>query len=282
MAVTNYDISSAAYRREGAHDYELSILTGMDSFAYTIRDRTQNQLLAYHSQTIPLADQSDWPETLNRLIQADDKLRSVTYGNCILGWETERLTLVPEALYDASNPRAYLEQLTLIGLEDDVRAERYQELGGELLFAAPTLHLDAAERRLRPLRTHHIAGGLLSAWAARSKRLGHQAISCAVRGGRLFVAAHRSGNLLFFNTFTFTGVNDALYYLLLAYQQCGWVPNRVPLYLCGEITEHSELYRHFYRYVEDIRFCQYPTPPSSPPELAGLPEHLYFELMCLG
>jgi len=138
LAVTNYDISSAAYRKEGAHDYELSILTGMDSFAYTIRDRTQNQLLAYHSQTIPTADLADWPETINRIIQADDKLRSVTYGNCILGWESERLTLVPEKLYDASNASAYLEQLTLISLEDTVRTERYQQLGGELLFAAPT------------------------------------------------------------------------------------------------------------------------------------------------
>ncbi|TXF86682.1 DUF3822 family protein [Neolewinella aurantiaca] len=282
MAVTNYDISSAAYRKEGAHDYELSILTGMDSFAYIIRDRTHNRLLAYKSETLPANDQANWPDTINRIIQNDDKLRSVSYGNCILGWESERLTLVPQKLYDASNPRVYLEQLTLIGLEDDVRAERYQELGGELLFAAPLARINSVERRLSPLRTHHIAGGLLSAWGARSRRLSHQAISCSIRGSRIFVAAHRSGHLLYFNTFVFTGANDALYYLLLAYQQCGWVPSRVPLYLCGEITEHSELYRHFYRYVEDIRFCQYPTPPALPPELASLPAHLYFELLCLG
>ena len=282
MAVSNYDITAAAYRKEGAHDYELSILTGMDSFAYTIRDRVRNQLLAYRSETLSTADRENWPEAINRIIQADDKLRSVRYGNCILGWESERLTLVPAKLFDATNPRVYLEQLTLIGLEDDVRAERFQELGGELLFAAPKDRLEAVERRLSPLRTHHVAGGLLSAWSARSRRLNHQSVSCAVRGGKLFVAAHRNGHLLFFNTFPFSSSQDALYYLLLAFQQTGWTPNRVPLYLCGEITEHGELYRQFYRYVEDIRFCQYPTPPSRPPELAGLPEHLFFELMCLG
>ncbi|MEL7162847.1 MAG: DUF3822 family protein, partial [Bacteroidota bacterium] len=108
------------------------------------------------------------------------------------------------------------------------------------------------------------------------------AVTAAVRGSKLFVAAHQNGNLQFFNTFTFTGSQDALYFLLLAYQQCGWTPNRVPLYLCGEITDHSELYRQFYRYVEDIRFCQYGAPPATPPELAGLEPHLYFELLCLG
>ncbi len=282
MAISNYNITAAAFRKEGAHDYELSILTGMDSFAYIIRDRTHNQLLAYRSHTLSAEEQSTWPETLDRLVREDDKLRSIRYGNCILGWESERLTLVPTALYDAGNPRVYLEQLTLVGLDDEVRAERFQELGGELIFAAPAARLNAVERRLQPLRTHHLAGGLLSAWAARSRRIGHQAVSCAVRGGQLFLAAHRNGHLLFFNTFSFTNSQDALYYLLLAFQQTGWTANRVPLYLCGEITEHSELYRQFYRYVEDIRFCEYPTPPSTTPELAGVPGHLYFELLCLG
>ncbi|MEM9929938.1 MAG: DUF3822 family protein [Bacteroidota bacterium] len=282
MAISNYDITAAAYRKEGAHDYELSILSGMDSFAYIIRDRKHNQLLAYHSQTLEPEEQAAWPATLDRLVRADEKLRSVRYGNCILGWESERLTLVPTDLYQGSQPRAYLEHLTLIGLEDEVRAEHYQALGGELIFAAPKERLEAAERRLQPLRTHHLSGGLLSAWAARSRRIGHQSVSCAVRGRQLFLAAHRNGHLLFFNTFSFNNSQNALYYLLLAFQQTGWTPSRVPLYLCGEITEHSELYRQFYRYVEDIRFCNYPTPPSSPPELAGLPQHLYFELLCLG
>jgi len=282
LAVNNYDITAAAFRKEGVKDYELSILAGMDSFAYTIRDRLLNQLLAYRSRTLTAAEREDWPSTLNELVLADDKLRSLCYGSTIMGWESERLTLVPTLLYDASNPRSYLEHLTLIGLDDSVRSETFQELGAQLLFAAPAAHLEATERCLSTLRTHHVAGGLLSAWSARSRRLSHQSVSCAIRGGKLFVAAHREGNLLLFNTFTFDGTNDALYYLLLVYQQSGWKPNRVPLYLCGEITEHSELYRQFYRYVEDIRFCQYPTPPSSPPELAGVPSHLYFELLCLG
>jgi len=254
----------------------------MDSFAYIIRDRTQNQLLAYASHSFSVAEREDWPATLDRLVLADDKLRSLRYGTAILGWESERLTLVPAELYDAYNPRAYLEQLTLIGLEDEVRAESFNELQSELLFAASAEQITAVERRLNTQRTHHVAGGLLTAWGARSRRLAHQAVSAAVRGSKLFVAAHQNGTLQYFNTFSFGGSQDALYFLLLAYQQCGWTPNRVPLYLCGEITDHSELYRQFYRYVEDIRFCQYGAPPSTPPELAGLAPHLYFELLCLG
>lgn len=282
MAVSNYDITAAAFQPESAHKYELSILTGMDSFAYIVRDRTKNQLLAYSSKSLEASDKENWPDSINRLIQADDKLRSLRYDNCILGWSEERLTLIPDELYSEASSRTYLEQLTLLGLQDEVRSERFSFLEGYIIFAADTANLEAVERRLTPRRTHHTSGGLLTAWGTRSRRLGHQSISTAVRDGKLFVAAHRNGVLLFFNTFPFSSSQDALYYLLLAYQHCGWAPTRVPLYLCGEITEHSDLYRQFYRYVEDIRFCQYGAPPSTPPELASLPGHLYFELLCLG
>lgn len=282
MAVSNYDITAAAFRPEGAHKYELSILTGMDSFAYILRDRTKNLLLAYHSSSLLPTETESWPETLNRLVQSDDKLRALRYGNVILGWEGERMAVVPDELFAEEAEREYLEQLTVIGLDDEVRAERFHFLEGRVVFAAPRTRLEAAERRLGARRTHHVAGGLLTAWGTRSRRLGHQSVSAAVRGSSLFVAAHRNGLLQFCNTFRFDNAQDALYYLLLAYQQCGWAPTRVPLYLCGEITEHSDLYRQFYRYVEDIRFCQYGAPPATPPELANLPGHLYFELLCLG
>ena len=282
MAISNYDITAAAFRPEGAHHYELSILTGMDSFAYIIRDRTKNQLLAYRSYTLDRSAGTDWEASLDQLVRHDDRLRSLTYGSCLLGWESERLTLVPRPLYDATNPTLYLEQLTTVGLDDTVRTEYFHELEAQVIFAAVSDRLLATERRLRPLRTHHVASGLLVAWGARARRLNHQAVSCAVRGNKLFVAAHERGRLLFYNTFPFASSPDALYFLLLAYEQCGWSPARVPLYLCGEITEHSKLHQDFYRYVEDIRFCQYPTPPAAPPELAGLPGHLFFELLCLG
>ncbi len=254
----------------------------MDSFAYVIRDRSRNELLAYSSLTLSPAELAAWPESFNRLVQADDKLRTLRYGTCILGWESERITLVPDELYQPGQASKYLEHLTVLGLNDAVREERFNELEGHLLFASPKDRIEAVERRLNPLRTHHVAGGLLTAWSLRSQRLGHQSVSVALRGNKLFVAAQQNGKLLFFNNFTYASSQDALYFLLLAYQQCGWSPARVPLYLCGEITDHSELYRQFYRYIEDLRFCEYGAPPATPPELASLPGHLYFELLCLG
>ncbi|THH40635.1 DUF3822 family protein [Neolewinella litorea] len=282
MGVSNYDIASAAFRRDRTQDYELSILTGVDSFAYIIRDRTQNQLLAYRSYSFGREERQSWPAALERIIAADDRLRETRYGKTVLAWDTPVLTLVPEALYTPGNPAAYLEQLTVVGLDDEVRHEHFQELGSELIYSAKRDHITAAEEQLHALRTQHYAGALLTAWGRRSRRLAHESVSCSVRENRLFLAGHRNGNLEYFNTFRYDNSQDGVYFLLLAYDQCGFAPDRVPLYLSGDVTASGELYNQFYRYVEDVRFSVYPTPPAAPPELSGLAPHLYFDLLCLG
>ncbi|NJB84518.1 hypothetical protein GGR26_000263 [Lewinella marina] len=282
MGVSNYDIATAAFRRDRTQDYELSILTGVDSFAYIIRDRTQNQLLAYRSYSFGREEQTDYPAALQRLIAADERLQDTRYGKTVLAWDTPVLTLVPAALYTPGNPTAYLDQLTVIGLDDEVRHEHFQELDGELIYAARRDHIHAAEEQLHALRTQHYGGALLTAWGRRSRRLGEESISCSIRDNRLFLAGHRNGALLYFNTFRYDNSQDGVYYLLLAFDQCGFTPDRVPLYLSGEVTTSGELYNQFYRYVEDVRFSAYPTPPAAPPELSGLPPHLYFDLLCLG
>lgn len=282
MAVNNYDITASAFLTERVAAYELSILTGVDSFAYIIRDRSENRLLAYRSRSLEAHEQADRATALSQLIRTDPKLHGQAYGNCILGWEDYRVTLVPDALFVAGQARSYLEQLAPLGLEDEVRAERYNSLEAHLLFALNTPHLEAVTTSLQPRSVQHPSGGLLEAWGRRSRRLGHQSVSVAFRGGHFFVAAHRNGLLQFFNTFSYTDAREVIYFILLAYRQCGWAPTRVPLYLCGEITADGELYRQLYRFIEDIRFCQYGAPPATGPAFATLPHHLYFELLCLG
>ena len=282
MGVSNYDIAAAALATGRSQDYELSILTGVDSFAYILRDRSNNQLLAYRSATFDHADRADWPAALAALVGNDPRLAAAPFGRTLLGWDGPEMTLVPTTLFDPGDPTSYLDQLTVVGLDHEVRHDELHDLGASLVFAARRADLLAAEQRFAAPPAVHVAGGLLTVWAGRSRRLNHAAVSCALRGNRMLVAGHRSGKLVYVNTFTYDGAQDAVYYLLLAYQQCDLAADRDPLYLAGEVLADSELYYQFYRYVEDIRFCQYGAPPSLPPELADLPGHLYFDLLCLG
>jgi hypothetical protein len=254
----------------------------MDSFAYILRDRTRNQLLAYRSYDFDADDRADWPAALTHLVETDTLLADVRYGKTVVGWNAPVMTLVPNPLYDPAEATAYLEALTVIGLHHEVRTQTVQELDATLIFAASRDYLSLTENLFGVPAAQHPTAGLLTVWAARSRRLGHASISCTVRGGRLFLAGHRNGALEYYNSFSYEGFQDAVYYLLLAYEQAGCAPARDPLYLSGEILTAGELYKQFYRYVEDIRFSEYGAPPAPAAELADLPPHLYFDLLCLG
>lgn len=282
MGVSNYKLSAATLQQGRPQDYELSILTGMDSFAYILRDRVHNQLLAYRSYDFGADDRADWSAALTQLVETDDLLAGVHYGKTVVGWSAPVMTLVPNPLYDPAEPAAYLESLTVVGLHHEVRSQPVQELDATLVFAADREHLSLAENLFDTAAAEHPTAGLLTVWAARSRRLGHASVSCAVRAGRLFLAGHRNGGLEYYNSFPYEGTQDAVYYVLLAYEQSGCSPTRDPLYLSGEILTTGELYNQFYRYVEDIRFSQYGAPPTPAAELAELPPHLYFDLLCLG
>ena len=282
MGVTTYDSTAAAFRPEAAHDYELSILTGMDSFAYIIRDRNTNQLLAYRSLSLPAVAPTDWAGQLADLMDADERLRDIhRYGKVLLGWDTPALTLIPDALFAPEQLRSYLEQLTVVGLEDEVRYEHYSELGGAVIYGGRQEQLAEARRLFGSDRLQHYAGGLLVAWAARSRRLRESAVACCIRDRRLFLAGHHAGQLVYFNTFTWESSQDAVYYLLLAYAQSELTPDAAPLYLSGEVSSTDELYYQFYRYVRELHWSAYPTPPAPAPGLEALPGHLYFDLLCL-
>ena len=169
----------------------------MDSFAYILRDRTQNRLLAYRSYSFGREERENWSAAITQLVDGDPRLKGLRHGKTLVAWDTPVLTLVPENLYTPGNPAAYLEHLTVVGLQDEVRHEHFHELGAELIYAAHREHILTAEKQLHSLRTQHFAGGLLTAWSLRSRRLGHQSISCSVRENRLFLAGHDKGVLTF-------------------------------------------------------------------------------------
>jgi hypothetical protein len=275
-------MTAAAYHRGQRQDYELSILVGMDSFAYTIRDRLRNELLAYRSHALEAGESDDWEGMMATYLESDPRLaQAPAYGRRVLAWNGAEITLVPTPLYDASEPGAYLEALTVVGLQDTVRTLHSPLQDGTFVYAVGQDRLNLLEKFLGPGRTVPYASGLLDCWAHRSERMGEERISCAVRFHYLLVAGHRRGKLRFFNRFSFRTATDAVYFVLLAYAQSGFAAERVPLYLCGDITEEGEVYRELRRYVAGIHFATPPRPPGLPQELSRLPAHQFFDLLCM-
>lgn len=281
MGVAKYDIKETDFQRTNSEKYELSILLGMGSFAYIVKETRSNNILVFRSLTLNVSKPEDWSERMRKIVQEDEVLRPSLIKRISVGWITPRVSLLPIRLFEAGREKDYLTQLTPLGLDDLTYSTALPALGVQLMYAIGRERMDSVTRRFAPLKTAHYGSGLLREWQAANRLIGHRAAYASLRDGQLVIAALDAGKLLFFNVFKFSTAQDALYYVSLAFQQCGWGLDRVPLYLCGEILTKSEVYRQLYRFIEDLRFLESTdTNGTSGPLLRQYPSHLYYDLLC--
>lgn len=281
MGVVKYDIREAEFDRSNSENYELSILLGVGSFTYIVREKRSLKLLAFCSKGMVSGENlRDWVPQLQRTVQEDELLRPNLIKQINISLMTDRVTLVPSRLFEAGREAEYLSHLTAVGLEDRSRSETIPELAVNLAYLISEERLEACTRRFSPLSIRHHAYGLLKHWGKQSLTMGQRAVYACIRDQYLILCGMDSGKIQFFNVFQFQTAQDALYYVVLAFQQSGWPTNRVPLYLCGEILAESEVYRQLYRFVEDIRFSVYEGVLNPGTELAALPSHVYYDLLC--
>lgn len=281
MGVSKYDIVASNFDRTKADQYELSILLGMDSFNYAFLDPATRALMAVKSVQLSTPGFADWVPYFYRSIQADELLRTGLTNTVYLGIYTDRLCLMPQRLFAEGEEASYLSRLTEISLDDRCKSDAIPGVDIQLIYAIGDERLEAMSRRLSPRRIQHHATALLGRWLVQSQTLAHKAIYACLRDNMLSLAALHDGQLLFFNVFRFQTAAEVVYYVHLAYQQCGWSAARMPLYLCGEVMQESDIYRQLYRFVEDIRFLQ-PAASLLPIDenIASLPSHLYYDVLC--
>ena len=281
MGLVKYDIQERDFDRTKSDQYELSILFGVGSFAYIVQEVRSRQILAYRSVELDINRETDFPQQLQAAFQQDDILRPNLIRQVHLSWLYPVHTLVPTRLYDPASARSYLEHLSELGSYLEVRTDAIHDFSLQLVYGLPGERRDLVVRRLAARKEEHLAKGLLSMWRQVDSGPRRRAVFANFRDNHLVLGAIEQERILYFNTFPYREAKDALYFVLLAFQQCSWSPGQTPLYLSGEVLEDSAVYRQLYRFVRHIHYLV-PAAPACGPALAQLPAHLYTDLLAIG
>ncbi len=190
-------------------------------------------------------------------------------------------TLVPRRFFQHGDLSSYF-RLLMHGGDYTYACEELPPWGAYLVFATERAHVRFFQTLFPGARLRHSATAWLLAAEQLTTPSQEHTVLLDVRHQLLQIAVLERQNLLFYNTFSYTGANDLLYYALLAYHQFRLSPEKVPLWLTGNILTESELFRKLYAYVRDIRFAQPCTRWRLPREATELlPAHCYFDLMSL-
>lgn len=216
-----------------------------------------------------------------RMVMGQEPVLQWTYKHTSWAWAEPQATLVPRRLFHPDHLSDYFQILLPAGGQYHYGYESLSVFDCFLVYAIETsLHTWSEQHRPSGDSSQHLAGALLQNFHHIADFSDHQ-VFVHFRFQSLQIAVFERRNLLFFNSFEYQHANDALYYVLLAYEQFKLNPLDLPLMLSGSLVEDSEIFRQLKRYFRTLRFSPLPSSIQLPQSAVELPAHYWFEVFSL-
>ncbi len=162
--------------------------------------------------------------------------------------------MVPKADFDPKEIKSYLKHQAFVGDDWDFRYDSLDNSNLIVCYAMPSFVKNALDNKLANWKTHHISSCLINYTKENSENI---EIMVFVDDSKVHVLGIPGGNLVIYNQYKYETADDLLYYVLLAYQQCGLDPHAIPLYIGGKVLEESPLYKKLYTYIKTIHFTKF-------------------------
>lgn len=216
-----------------------------------------------------------------RMILGQEPALQYVYAQSHWVWSEPQVTLVPRRLFNPDHLSDYFKILLRPGHSYQYAFESLPVFDCFLVYAVESaLQPLSLLQRSATVSVNHLSGHLLQAFHHLADYSDHQ-IFVHFRFQSLQIAVFERRNLLFFNSFSFQHANDALYFILLAYDQFKLNPLELPLVLSGNLLEDSEIFRLLRRYIRSIRFAPLPSSVQLPQSAVDLPAHYWFDVFSM-
>ncbi len=249
---------------------ELSILIGVDSLSYCIIDQQRQVLLVRE------CDLSGFKQLGDFFLQ-DEYLRQ-SYQNVRTAMVSPYFTFVPNRLYNTAEKRTYLQQISPLSNDMDVRSDEIKSLSVTNVYAIQRDRLDTVRKYLPNSKICHITTALLHGLLSKSKVDTGHSVHIHLNSSRLTMILLDGQSLQFINSYNYQSAKDFLYYVMLVFDQFKLNPEEIPAFVSGHLIKDSEIYPLLHRYLRQLNFI-------SPPDFLNIgknwkdqPPHLFFDL----
>jgi hypothetical protein len=270
-----------SYSKKNSTDQELSILIGVDSFAYIVVDTNRQPQLVRIFELNTVQSISKIVAQIQQIIQ-EDKPLNLPYKRIRIAYSGFITTLIPHRLFNPDEKEQYLSQITELDSAYEFRADHLLPVDAQNVYAIEEELATFMRLSYPGTMMLHLNTVIYSQIASIAKSVVGPSIFANIRGRNLNVFYFDKGELVFMNSFEFQASKDFVYYIMLVLNQFSLDSQKVPVYLSGEIVEESEIYRLLYRYVKFIHFLSNDQLPALGPKLSASSAYQYFDLIALG
>lgn len=272
------EITEDSFNKKLSSSYELSILSGMDSFTYIINDAQKNILaLRDYAFSTQALSPRQWKEEVQSIF-AEDKLLGLHYFRTKLGLFHHKSTLIPNRLFNPAEQQTYLEHLTDNQPGSTINIDHLDKLPAKHLYYVEGTQKDFFHLLLPNAKVFHASSAIFQALKSTSNLYSSICLFAYIRSGELQILLFKDQDLQFFNTFQYQSAKDFIYFILLVFDQFKLSPESTPIHLLGQLIKDSEVYRLLKQYVHYIDFVEPPSGIQLGPKLRRLPGYFYFDL----
>lgn len=275
MVEITYNIFEDDFNRSQTHQYNLFVLLGTDRLSYLVINKEQKVLGLRSYRYAALV------QPLQHLLKEDVILNS-SYHQTRVGIFSKQFTLLPNELFESvATAKEYLSNLVALQQNDRVKVDTLASNDAKCVYATNRHVIEEVEACLPSAKIYHSATGLLQNFCTNFDKSTIN-IFLHIYNHTISLTVTDKGQLQFYNNFTFKASADCLYFVLLVYKQLGLQPQKVPLYVVGELVENSEIHQLLHKYIKTIKFVDFPNFYTFGSNLKEeLPSNLFFDLYSL-
>lgn len=257
----------------------LSIQLKLDGFSFSILNDELNKVVAvvdYKFEDVKhplqLLEKVKLIYQENSLLQMDFTQVKVSHVNSVS-------TLVPVALFDDDNLRAYLEfnhklleneYLTYDIVNSDEIANVYSPF---------TVVNDFLFEKHGEFTFKHFSSILIENFIEQSSSNQDFKMFVHVQDNQFEIVVVENKKLILYNSYLYETKEDLVYYILFVAEQLKQNPEDFDLELYGSIEPYSEIYALIYKYVRNVYFGKRLEKHQYSHELDGINEHDFFALI---
>jgi Protein of unknown function (DUF3822) len=273
-----HNLFESTFNTNHCYLYNLSILYGADRFAYFIHDEDNQALGLRAYQLDPAA--VDERERLHDELVKDSILRH-NYRSVKVILADGAHTFIPAELFDRENQDVFIQSIAHPLIFDKTTHDYLPKFGMYSVYNASEEITALLTNFFPKSEFYHLHTGLFSGCKRIVEQSNKQLVFINVLNRKISIFAFDKQNLLYSNTFEYTTVKDFLYYTMLVFDQMKFSPERVPIYLSGEVLISSPVYNELYKYVRNVGVVQRPQMYRFGEAFSGLQGHFFFDLLSL-
>lgn len=272
----NFDLIEDQFAKQISPQNELSILLGVDSLSYMITNPQRQILLLRDYQLTPDSSQTEYAN----VVKQEEHLQAA-YKKVHVAAVSPIFTLVPERLYNPTEKRAYLQEITSLSYDKDIRADELSVAQARVIYTLPQYLTSLVQNQWMGGQLFHAATAFVSGLLRRNSTSATPVLHLQIYAGWLVAALVEGKNLLFVNTFHYQNAKDFLYFVLLVFDQFKLAPDETPVSISGQLIEQSEIYPLLRRYIRTVQFLPPPDFLQFGTKWQQQPTYFYFNLFGL-